>query len=171
MNLFELYTTVKILFKYDEGTGLFTRRVQTSSNAKVGMIAGSVNGSGAVSISINGVSYLAHRLAWLYHYGELPPDLLDHKDGVRTNNRINNLRLATHCENGANNKLATNNTSGVKGVCWHKASEMWRAQVSLFGKRYHVGLFYNKLDAEIAVKKFRVVVHGEFHNHGNEESI
>ena len=80
-------------------------------------------------ISIYGKRYPAHRLAWLYIYGEWPPDQIDHIDGEPSNNRLDNLRLATNSENQQNRKIASNNTSGAKGVC--KIGNRFKAHIGV----------------------------------------
>lgn len=89
-----------------------------------GLEAGSLAKNGYVSININGTMYLAHRLAWFHYYGEWPADQLDHKNRVRSDNRIGNLRPAN---NRSNHENRTNNKSGHAGVIWDKARQKWKA--------------------------------------------
>ncbi|MCK9994454.1 MAG: hypothetical protein Dbin4_02974, partial [Alphaproteobacteria bacterium] len=93
---------LKELLHYDPDTGVFTRRVQTSSNARVGDVAGCLHPEGYRHIQIDGKRYAAHRLAWLYMTGEWPTNQLDHLNGVRDDNRWGNLREATHGQNQQN---------------------------------------------------------------------
>jgi hypothetical protein len=128
------------ILHYDPVTGLFTWREKISVKVVVGRQAGCVNKSGYIVIGIGGVLYYAHRLAWIYMTG-LWPSQVDHADGDRANNRWINLRLATHRENVRNSKLATTNTSGRKGVTWHKGAGRWAASIYVDGKSVHLGLF------------------------------
>lgn len=82
-----------------------------------------------------------HRLAWYIVHGEVPQGQIDHKDRVRTNNRISNLRVVTHAENGRNQRLHSNNTSGYVGVSWDKNGRRWAAYVSHAGKRVGLGRY------------------------------
>jgi hypothetical protein len=63
--------------------------------------------------------YLAHRIAWLLHYGEWPTNSIDHINGDSTDNRIANLRDCTHAQNHANRSADRGNSTGYKGVSLH----------------------------------------------------
>ena len=89
---------------------------------------------------------------------------VDHIDNNRTNNNIENLRWATNSENGFNSKLSSNNTSGFKGVTFHKKSNKWHASIKVNGKRKHIGTFTNKEDAIKARFEYASKVMGEFIN-------
>jgi hypothetical protein len=73
--------------------------------------------------------------------------LIDHIDGNPYNNRFNNLRLATRHQNGCNQKKHSNNTSGFKGVCWHKVIKKWQAYITVEGQRVGLGYFGTKEEA------------------------
>jgi citrate synthase len=106
---------LKSILDYDLDTGIFTWKVSKANRTKVGDVAGwSYNGYR--EIEINNKAYKAHRLAWLYVYGEMPKNLVDHVDGNRSNNKISNLREATYQENSENYKTPKTNKSGVKNV-------------------------------------------------------
>lgn len=129
----------KRILDYDPETGVFTWIKKTSKKVVVGSPAGSHIKSGYLVIGINGRLYYAHRLAFLYMEGAIP-DLIDHKDGDRSNNAWSNLRPATSQQNVLNAKLASNNTSGRKGVSWHRGAGKWSAYIILDGKKRHLGL-------------------------------
>ena len=145
---------------YNPETGLFVRRIAKSNHpkAQVGMVAGRKTIAGYVSISINNVEYLAHRLAWLFIHGEMPNIGIDHKDLDKTNNRISNQRPATKSQTAVIRGLYSHNTSGIKGVGWHKAANKWRAHMG----HVHLGLFSNKQDAVNARQKAELGMFGEF---------
>lgn len=96
---------------------------------------------------IDGVKFWAHRVIWASHYGEWPSDQIDHINGVRDDNRISNLRVVTNQQNQRNASMQRNNTSGVCGVEWHKASGKWQASIRINGRRRHLGLFTALEDA------------------------
>ena len=75
---------------------------------------------------------------------------VDHADGNKTNNHYENLRYATHIENGRNRKIQTNGTSVYKGVGFHKPMKKWRAQLTIDGKLKHLGYFENEKEAAVA---------------------
>ena len=123
------------------------------------------NSNGYNVFRINGVAYLEHRLIWAWH-GMPQSSLIDHVNGVITDNRIENLRAATHSENMRNSRKPSNNTSGVKGVYWQKDKNMWRVQIWSNGKQQYVGKFREIEDAKAAASEFRKVNHLEFANEG-----
>jgi hypothetical protein len=104
-----------------------------------------------------------HRIVFLMHHGYLPAEV-DHIDGNSLNNRIENLRAATHQENTYNRGTYKNNTSGRKGVSWHKPTSKWAAGIRENGKWKHLGLF-ESFDAAVACRtSAELVVYGEFAN-------
>jgi hypothetical protein len=113
-----------------------------------GNVAGGKNNRGYIFIGLDGRNYLAHRLAWLYVTGKWPNDLLDHIDGNRINNRIANLREATHMENFQNTRNPyKNNATGMQGVSYHKASGKYAAQLQTKHKQRHLGLYLTPEEA------------------------
>lgn len=102
------------LFFYNADTGIFTNK----SNRFIGKQAGTLQKRGYSTIGIDGKRYYAHRLAWLYKNGELPSNEIDHINGVKSDNRIDNLRLATRSQNASNRPIQSNNTSGHIGITW-----------------------------------------------------
>ena len=101
---------------YDPDTGVFTCKAhQRKSRYYQGDVLGSLISSGYVQIYVDGVSYLAHRLAWFYVHGAMPTEDIDHRDGVKTHNWIGNLRPATRRQNIRNQAMKASNSSGYKG--------------------------------------------------------
>lgn len=125
---------------YDPETGLFTWKI-TSGSAICGEVAGGAGVDGYIRLGIRHKRYLAHRLAWLYMYGVWPKNEIDHVNGDRSDNRICNLREATHIENTQNIGKRPNNKSGYIGVHWHKLTSKWVAAIRTNGKQHHLGLF------------------------------
>jgi hypothetical protein len=120
---------------YDPETGIFTWRV-SRGKAKAGNQAGRVNQTtGYIEIGLDGVLVGAHILAWLYVHGEWPPSLIDHRNRIRTDNRLSNLRFATYSLNRFNAKINANNTSGQTGVIWHSKSKCWISVTYESGKK------------------------------------
>ena len=143
---------LRSILDYDPETGIFTRKVSTSSRAKVGDIAGSLDGDGYLCISLQRRLYKAHRLAWLHTYGVWPKDQIDHINRIGTDNRISNLREATNKQNSQNRSKSSNNTSGHPGVGWYKPTSKWVAQIKHNQKLIHLGYFTNIEDAVAARK-------------------
>lgn len=158
-------TRLMELLHYNPESGLFSWRVSRGSNSR-GSVAGNINKvHGYVLVGVEGRVYRAHCLAFLYMTGKIPK-IIDHADGDVANNRWSNLREASNCTNGYNTKLASNNTSGVKGVSLNRLTGKWKASIGVNGKRKHLGVFTDISQAEAAVKAARLELHGEFANHG-----
>jgi hypothetical protein len=154
---------LKELLSYDPDTGLFTWLVNRPAGVKAGDQAGHLNKKdGYWTIKVLGKQYAAHRLAWFYSYGHWPIDL-DHKDRVRSNNSLLNLREATPTQNGKNTGMRPSNTSGFKGVTWNRKCGKWQAQAKLSGESHHLGLFDCAEMASRAYEEFCKAHHGEFY--------
>lgn len=135
---------LKELFSYD-GKNLICR-VSTSSRVKIGSIAGSYS-QRYQRVMIDGKSYLAHRLVWLYYYGQWPKTQLDHVNGDARDNRIKNLREVTTQENLRNCGIASNNTSSVKGVSYDYKSQKWVAYIFVHRRKKYLGGYHTLADA------------------------
>jgi hypothetical protein len=127
--------------------------------------AGVLGGEGYRYVQWRGVRFREHRLIFLLIKGYLPNNI-DHINGVRDDNRIENLRECTSAENNRNKKISPLNTSGVKGVYWEKCRNKWCARIRIEGKRLNLGRFDKLADAEFAVRFARELYHKEFHCHG-----
>lgn len=152
---------LKRLLHYDPVTGIFTWRV-SRSRVHVGQVAGCKNSKGYIYIRLNGKKYGAHRLAWLYVHGCWPADQLDHRNTDKSNNAIKNLREATYAENNWNQGLCSTNTSGFKGVSYHKSCKKWRAQIRNGSGPIYLGLFETPELAAAAYARAAEELHGEF---------
>jgi len=150
------------LFHYDPANGHFTRLLNRCSRTRAGDIAGNETAQGYLRIGIDGKEYTCHRLAWFYMTGEWPKDQIDHINGIRTDNRFTNLREATTAENTRNGLISKNNTSGFKGVCFHKDTGRWQAKIFINGKGRHLGLFDTAEAAANAYDAAAAKLHGEF---------
>lgn len=160
---------IKHRFSYDPETGVFIHRNPTSSRCKIGEVAGNSVGSAPyLYVGINYKRYAAHRLAWLYVYGEWPDAEIDHVNGNGHDNRICNLRKASPSQNQFNQKLPKNNKSGVKGLFWIERLGKWRACVAKTkdGFNGYLGIYSSRDDAIEAIKRGRKLLHGEFSNDG-----
>ena len=136
---------LKELLSYDALSGDFVWiKYPAKRKDLYGKIAGSKNvRDGYIRIFIDGKSYLAHRLAWLYETGIINKIDIDHIDGNRSNNMISNLREATRSINLQNLKKAKidNLSSGLLGVCFDAKAGKYRSAITLNGKRKHLGYY------------------------------
>jgi hypothetical protein len=156
---------VRELFDYSGDSGEFVRRIKVQGCRKLGTPVGADNGSGYLKIRADGKDYYAHRLAWLYVYGYMPNCEIDHIDGKRSNNRIDNLREAPGSLNGKNKAVRSDNSTGLHGVSWHKAGRKWEARITTEGRKKHLGLFEDFFEA-CCVRKSAENLYGFHPNHG-----
>jgi hypothetical protein len=105
---------------------------------------------------------VAH-IAWIIMTGKAPTREVDHIDLDRTNNKWRNLRLASTAQNCQNQTKRRHNTSGFKGVCWHKTGKGWTAQICHRRKSHYLGLFNTPEEAAAAYLAKAKELHGEFH--------
>ena len=167
----DLHDEAHRLFSYDAETGLLTRKVSASGrwgkpqyNAKAGDVAGCVESDGYLQVSIKGKQYKAHRIIWLMVTGSLPAKYIDHINGNRADNRLANLREATHSENLCNRGKARNNKTGYKGVFFERncTKNPFMARIGINGKPTYLGHFPTPELAYEAYCKKAVELHGEF---------
>ena len=123
---------------FDRETGVFTWKISPKNHIKAGQIAGKIE-KGYVRIKIDGKLYRGHRLAWLYVYGKFPKDQIDHINGIRNDNRIENLRECNGSQNQQNRVIKNNNMCKATGVDFRKG--LFRARISVNKKTITLGLF------------------------------
>lgn len=129
-----------------------------------GRIAGTQTPRGYIRVFLDGKYVLAHRIVWAWHHDEWPLEI-DHKNGDTSDNRIDNLRPATHSQNTQNASVRKDNSSGVKGVTWHKATNKWMASLQVNKRRVHLGVHEEKEQAIAAVHSARAAHHQQFARH------
>ena len=123
--------------------------------------AGSMHKTGYRHVTWMGKVHKAHRLIFLMHHGYLPPEV-DHINGDRADNRIENLRAANRSENQCNRGALSSNTSGHPGVSWHKKSKAWTVRVMKNGKQRLIGYFKDLELAALVSAEARAKFHGQF---------
>lgn len=137
---------------YDPDTGVFIWVVPPAPSVKLGDTAGCLDSQGYIVIKWKDIQYKAHRLAFLYMTGAFPPEQTDHINGVRDDNRWENLRAVTCQENQRNRKLPKDNTSGVMGVTRRNKDKTWEVSIRIPGKRLYIGRFSDFSEAVCARK-------------------
>jgi len=157
------------LFDLEWSTGRLINR-KTRGRAKKGTEAGCLDGHGRQSpyrrVRISGESYYAHHLVYVIAHGELPVGFeIDHINGVRNDNRPENLRTATHGENMRNVRPGKRNKSGAIGVCYDGQSKRWAAYIYIERKKKHLG-YFDSLDEARAAREQANREHGYHENHG-----
>jgi hypothetical protein len=146
--------------------GRLRRRISVNNNgARAGDLAGCPNKAGYLRTTVDKVLYMNHRLIWAMFHGTWP-EVIDHANGDKQDNRIENLRECTRSQNQYNQVLCQASTTGVKGVTWRPERKKYRARIKVHGKEVFVGYFDTLEDAKHAVQETRIKLHGEFANHG-----
>lgn len=153
---------VRRLFDYRPETGLFYWREQRSWKTPSGSTAGNVARDGYVRVKIDSQPVLAHRLAWLYMTGAWPADEIDHRDLCRTNNRWENLRVASHGQNQSNTRTYRNNRTGLKGARLDARSGKYYAVIVKGSVQTHLGTYQTAQEAHAAYAVAAKQIHGEF---------
>ena len=147
---------LKELFNYKDNQLVWKTR-PLKLKYLIGRLAGTIHYSGYRSIKINDVMYPAHRLIWVYHYGSIDKDMeIDHINGVKDDNDINNLRLVTAQENCYNRSRLN-----AKGYSWNKNTNKWQASIWLDSKLKYLGSFVSEDMARAsyleAVNKYHII--------------
>jgi len=158
-----ILTSVRLreLLNYDANTGIFTR-LTSRRGARIGSVSGTLNKRDRSQIIVDGCAYKSHRLVWLYIHGYWPKKQIDHINGVNSDNRLVNLRDVSQAINLQNQrKPRSDNTTGFLGVTWDKERKKFKAQISLDGKRHHIGRFDSAELACAAYIKAKRVIHKE----------
>lgn len=165
-------------FLYNEKTGVLTWKVRPANHFKTsraynswnarysGNSVGSLYENGYFYVGINATVYVAHRIIWKMITGYDPSNLIDHIDENKTNNIFSNLREATCSENQRNCGSYKCNTSGLKGVSYHKLTGLWQASIRANKKQNYLGLFHTPEQAYEAYKGAAIFHHKEFANFG-----
>lgn len=140
------YERVRELFDYDPETGKLANKT-SRGRAKIGSESGSFDSLGYRQILIDYKQFMVHRVIWLWWYGYIPENFIDHINGEKADNRIENLREASHSCNLRNAPQYKSNTSGVKGVSFDKSNRKWMVSISLNGRGLVVGRFTTFIEA------------------------
>jgi len=163
----EYYEAAAEKLRYEPETGKLYWRKKGRGRVSLRREAGSILPSGYlnVSISVEGKarSLLAHRVAWFIHHNEIP-HYIDHTNNDRGDNRIENLRVATHHQNSWNSTPRKSSTSKYLGVYWNKKANKWISRITLYGRRRHLGTFLTEEQAALAYNEAATRLFGEFAN-------
>lgn len=156
------------IFEYKDGAIYW--KIRPANRMRVGDFAGTKN-KGYIQVNCKARTgdnkiYPAHRIIWEMHNGPIPPGMdIDHINGVRDDNRIENLRCVTPADNSRNRKVGTNNESGFLGVAWYKPGSKWVARISKNGKWSHIG-YFDDLDDAINARQQAELEFNYHENHG-----
>ncbi|MBR8073514.1 HNH endonuclease [Burkholderia cenocepacia] len=149
------------LLEYEPSTGILRWKVCRGA-ARPGTVAGTVSDIGRVIVRIDRHPYKAHILAWALYYGEWPNMEIDHRDRNPCNNAVKNLRPSTRAQNCFNQGLLARNSTGFKGVSFHKKRNKFVARICAHGVIRHLGYFDRAEEAHEIYSLAAMMLHGEF---------
>ena len=158
-----LLTQKEALELFEVRDGDLINKVARGRRARPGCLAGSPNGDGYLRVRVKGAQFRVHRIIWLMTYGRWPEGQIDHVNGVRDDNRIENMREVTAQGNQRNQHIRIDNTSGVTGVALEGG--LWTARIKVSGKKIRLGRF-STLGEATAARKAAELVLGFHPNHG-----
>jgi hypothetical protein len=148
------------LFDYSPDTGEI--RWKRGRHCAGGRVAGTRWENGYIRIRIDGKYQYAHRIAWAITHGYWP-EMLDHANGNKEDNRLDNLRECSKPQNSANSRSPKpQHSSQYRGVSWHKQRQKWCARLTARGKRYALGLHATEVGAAVAHDLKAIELHGQF---------
>ena len=162
----EKYIVEKL--SYNPETGLVSWKSGPASY-RAGSIAGNLRPDGYIDIRVDGRLIRAHRIAWFLHHGRWPIHQIDHMNGIRNDNRIENLRECTPRQNSQNSIKRTRSngasyTSSLVGVSWSNRRNRWIAQMRINGPNTYLGSYKSEqeayqayLDAKIKHHEFQPI--------------
>lgn len=154
---------VRDVFDYDPKTGLLIWKVRTSNRVCFGRPAGNKNAYGYLATAIDGSRQMVHRLVWVHVHGVWPRAFLDHINGDRSDNRIENLREATPEQNAWNSRSHVDSLIGVKGINVHNGRRKpFQARIYRRGSMQSLGYYETLAEAKAAYEAADRVISGEF---------
>lgn len=140
----------------------YSKKTGEIKSKKSGNVLGTIDEYGYRRITIGRKKYRAHRLIWIMVTGKPPSNDIDHKNGIRDDNRFSNLRDATRFENSQNRRYgsATNNKySELLGVSYRKQRDKWISKINILGKQIHLGSFDSAEGAHLAYVAAKRAMH------------
>ncbi|MBY0137494.1 HNH endonuclease [Paracoccus yeei] len=145
-------------FHYDPFTGVLRSRTNRR-NVHAGDVVGFSDRQGYVITTLFKRPLKVHRIAWALYHGAWPHSLIDHINGDKSDNRLENLRCVTNAENKQNIEKPASNTSGYMGVSFHKKSGRWAANIKVKGKSQYLGLHDTPYAAHVAYQTAKAEIH------------
>jgi len=148
--------TIREILSYDPETGHLSWLISPRYGIEVGARAGSQRADGYRAVRIYRKFYKEHRLAWVLMTGAWPIEEIDHKNGVKNDNRWANLREASHAEN-LQNVVQPIGASGFVGAV--RRGNKWRAQISILGRNTYLGTFKTPEEASATYMAAKAMHH------------
>ncbi len=155
--------TIKEYFTYCAQTGNLIWKKKPGPKINIGSVAGYRTNAGYIRVELQDEAYMVHRLIYIYHHGDIPHGyVVDHIDGYKSHNFIDNLRLATSSNNAHNRKTPSNSSTGQKGVYWETDRNKWTAKVTVDGRMKRIGRYKTFEEAVAAYQNNLANYVGEF---------
>lgn len=162
----EVSSSFSDVFHYDPLTGILKWKKDTGKKRMVGQIAGRPDSKGYLAVGCFNKDHRVHRIAWEISHGKIPDGMqVDHINGIKSDNRLSNLRLVSHQGNQRNMAIPKSNNSGVLGVGWDARSGKWRAKIMVNRKTVHLGRF-SSIELAAKARKDAEIRYGFHENHG-----
>jgi hypothetical protein len=150
------------VLEYSPESGLLKWKISPSAKVKIGQEAISKDNRGYVIVTYKGKTYKAHRVAWLFVYGKWPESAIDHINGKKDDNRIENLRLTNAVLNGQN-RMPTKTRATLMGAYLDKSrtnfSKPWRSSITVNKSKIYLGSFSTEQEAHTSYKKAKAIHH------------
>ena len=156
-----LYQELIEHLEYDSGHLIWIKIPPKNNSIKIGKRFGSTESNGYIRGQFKGKKFLEHRVVY-YMFNKIVPSFIDHINGIRDDNRIENLREADKQSNTFNRKSHKNSTSKYKGVSWCKRDKNWQVSYCIGGKRIDIGKFNCEIEAAKAYDNTVREYHKEF---------
>jgi len=147
------------VLEYDPEAGVFKWKISPRNRTLPGDIAGRKNSNGYMIVTVDKQTVRLHRVAWAVTHGRWPEADIDHINGVRDDNRIENLREATRGQNCQNTARRTDNRTGSKGVHFRKDTGKYSASITVDGKTIYLGSFCTLEEARMAREQEEIKLH------------
>jgi len=148
---------LRSIFRYDKEEGKLYWKISRSKCIKEGDEAGMLTGAGYRRVYISDRLYMVYRVIWLMYHGEVPKGQIDHINGVRNDNHIDNLRVVSHSENQRNASIRKDNNTGTTGVFRSSRGSSFEVRISVEGKQKHIGTFAS-LEEAINITTTKIMV-------------
>ena len=152
---------IKDVVNYCPESGIFTWKKKINSRCSgVGGRVGTLNKSGYLTVKIYKETYYLHRLAWLIYYGEIPVHGIDHRNGIKSDNRILNLRDIPQWANMQNTRKPRS-SCGLLGASKYRGK--FKAEIRVSGTKKLLGVFNTPEEAHIVYMAKKIQVHKFFY--------
>lgn len=152
---------LRTLLEERDGVLYWLAKSSKHSMMAAGDKAGRINNKGYITVMVDGVEMKGHVIVWALHHGAYPDSMIDHKNRVKSDNRITNLRPANDSLNAVN-KVTRAGSSEYRGVSFVKLTGRWQAYITKEGVKRTIGTFDTEREAADAYNSAAVVAFGEF---------